>query len=72
MNRIDQLFGSKPKEVLNIYFTAGFPQLTDTLTILQALQDGGADMAEIGMPFSDPWPTGPLSRTAAPALLQTA
>lgn len=60
MNRIDQLFQQKPKEVLNIYFTAGFPQLGDTLTVLQALQDGGADMAEIGMPFSDPLADGPV------------
>lgn len=60
MNRIDQLFSTKPKEVLNIYFTAGFPQLGDTLTVLQALQDGGADMAEIGMPFSDPLADGPV------------
>ncbi|MGE7776875.1 tryptophan synthase subunit alpha [Chitinophaga sp. NPDC101104] len=60
MNRIDQLFQQKPKEVLNIYFTAGFPQIGDTLTVLQALQDGGADMAEIGMPFSDPLADGPV------------
>ncbi len=60
MNRIDQLFGNKPKEVLNIYFTAGFPHHGDTLTVLQALQDGGADMAEIGMPFSDPLADGPV------------
>lgn len=60
MNRIDQLFSTKPKEVLNIYFTAGFPQLGDTLTVLQALQAGGADMAEIGMPFSDPLADGPV------------
>lgn len=60
MNRIDQLFSQQPKNILNIYFTAGFPQLGDTLTILQALQDGGADMAEIGMPFSDPLADGPV------------
>ena len=60
MNRIDQLFQQKPKEVLNIYFTAGFPQIGDTLTVLKALQDGGADMAEIGMPFSDPLADGPV------------
>ena len=37
-----------------MYFTAGFPQVNDTLTVLQALQDGGADLVEIGMPYSDP------------------
>lgn len=53
-NRITQLFKNKSKNVLNIYFTAGFPQLNDTRTILQALQDGGADLVEIGIPYSDP------------------
>ncbi|SOE22126.1 tryptophan synthase, alpha chain [Spirosomataceae bacterium TFI 002] len=54
MNRIDQLFARKQERVLNIYFTAGFPKLNSTLSVLQAVQDGGADIAEIGMPYSDP------------------
>ena len=54
MNRITQLFKNKPSNVLNIYFTAGFPSLNDTATILEALQESGADIAEIGMPYSDP------------------
>lgn len=58
-NRITKLFNEKSQGVLNMYFTAGFPQLNDTLTILKALQETGADMVEIGIPFSDPLADGP-------------
>lgn len=58
-NRIDQLFAEK-KNLLNVYFTAGFPQLDSTLPILQALQQAGADLIEIGMPYSDPLADGPV------------
>lgn len=54
MNRIEELFQNKGNDILSIYFTAGFPQLKDTKTILSALQKGGADLVEIGMPYSDP------------------
>jgi tryptophan synthase alpha chain len=54
MNRITTLFQNKQKEVLNVYFTAGFPELNDTVTVLAALQAGGVDIVEIGMPYSDP------------------
>ncbi len=54
MNRITKIFQEKTNNVLNIYFTAGFPKLNDTVTVLEALQEAGADIAEIGMPYSDP------------------
>jgi tryptophan synthase alpha chain len=54
MNRIKQLFQAKNNNILNVYFTAGFPKINDTVLILKALQDGGADLVEIGMPYSDP------------------
>ncbi|KAA6438803.1 tryptophan synthase subunit alpha [Dyadobacter flavalbus] len=59
MNRIINLFDStvshaESSGLLNVYFTAGFPQLNDTMRVLKALQDGGADLVEIGMPYSDP------------------
>ncbi len=44
---------------MNIYYTAGFPQLNDTMTILEALAEGGTDLVEIGMPYSDPVADGP-------------
>jgi tryptophan synthase alpha chain len=60
MNRIDQLFQQKKNNVLNIYYTAGFPGLEDTLPILESLQKQGADMVEIGIPFSDSLADGPV------------
>lgn len=54
MNRIVQLFQKNPTHNLNVYFTAGFPQLNDTRRVLKALEDAGADLVEIGMPYSDP------------------
>lgn len=64
MNRIVNLFKNfnanaeaadhRAPGLLNVYFTAGFPELNDTMRVLQALQDGGADLVEIGMPYSDP------------------
>lgn len=59
MNRIQQLFQNAPKNILNIYFTAGFPNLNDTETIILALEKGGVDLIEIGMPYSDPLADGP-------------
>ncbi|CAG5010418.1 Tryptophan synthase alpha chain [Dyadobacter sp. CECT 9275] len=56
MNRITTLFQNHQENtgLLNVYFTAGFPELHDTVRVLKALQDGGADLVEIGMPYSDP------------------
>ncbi|REG91049.1 tryptophan synthase alpha chain [Algoriphagus antarcticus] len=59
MNRIHKLFESKKNRVLSIYFTAGFPALEDTLPIMEAIQAGGADIIEIGVPYSDPIADGP-------------
>lgn len=59
MNRIDQLFQAKKDHILNIYFTAGFPNLDDTVSIIKTLDQSGADMIEIGMPYSDPMADGP-------------
>ncbi len=54
MNRIISLFQRQPSRNLNVYFTAGFPKITDTRIVLAALQRSGADLVEIGMPYSDP------------------
>ena len=59
-NRIDKLFSEKKKNILSIYFTAGFPHLKDTPAILSALQKYGADLVEVGMPYSDPLADGPI------------
>ncbi len=59
MNRINQLFNNKQKDILSIYFTAGFPQLNDTCDVIRELQANGIDLIEIGIPFSDPMADGP-------------
>ncbi len=58
MNRINQLFERKNKNILSVYFTAGFPKLEDTLTTLECLQTNGVDLVEVGVPFSDPLADG--------------
>ncbi|MCG8476720.1 MAG: tryptophan synthase subunit alpha [Cytophagales bacterium] len=58
-NRINTLFQNKKKDILNVYFTAGYPKLDDTKTIIQALDKAGADLIEIGIPYSDPVADGP-------------
>jgi tryptophan synthase alpha chain len=69
MNRINQLFATKPSGILSIYYTAGYPNLNDTLPILQALQDSGVDMVEIGIPYSDPVADGPTIQASSQAAL---
>lgn len=59
MNRIEQLFGARRKKILSVYFTAGYPALESTTEIIQSLESNGADMVEIGIPFSDPLADGP-------------
>jgi len=69
MNRIDQTFQKKQK-LLSIYFSAGHPELEDTLPILRALQDSGVDMVEIGLPFSDPLADGPTIQESSTRALR--
>ena len=69
MNQIAHLFSKKTEIILSIYFTAGYPHLEDTTKILSALQNNGADMIEIGMPYSDPLADGPvIQKSGAHAL----
>jgi len=65
MNRINQLFQNKNKNILSIYYTAGYPNLEDTLTIARALEEAGADMLEIGFPYSDPVADGPVIQASS-------
>jgi tryptophan synthase alpha chain len=58
MNRIDQAFASK-ENLLNVYFTAGFPNLEDTVRIARDLENAGTDIIELGLPYSDPIADGP-------------
>mgnify|MGYP001186490196 FL=1 len=58
MNRLNKVF-EKKKNLLSIYFTAGFPEINDTLKIIKELDKSRVDMIEIGLPFSDPLADGP-------------
>ncbi|MGE5107985.1 MAG: tryptophan synthase subunit alpha [Sphingobacteriales bacterium] len=60
MSRIGEIFKRKREKVLNVYCTAGYPQLDSTLKVMKALQDNGADLIELGMPYSDPLADGPV------------
>ena len=70
MSRLIDLFSKKNKNILNVYCTAGFPHLDDTLKVLHSLQENGADMVEIGMPYSDPLADGPVIQHSSMIALQ--
>lgn len=70
MNRIKQLFDQKKKDILSIYFTAGYPQLNDTCGIISQLEDNGIDLIEIGIPFSDPMADGPTIQASGTIALR--
>ncbi|MEE9362817.1 MAG: tryptophan synthase subunit alpha [Cellulophaga sp.] len=69
MNRINtKLEGSK--KLLSIYFTAGYPSINDTVTIIQELEKSGVDFIEIGLPFSDPLADGPTIQASSTTALK--
>jgi tryptophan synthase alpha chain len=70
MSRLQALFANKKERVLNVYFTAGYPQLDSTATIIQSLQNNGADIIELGMPYSDPLADGPVIQESGNIALQ--
>lgn len=65
MNRINKLFAQKGSNILSVYFTAGYPQLNDTIEIIRQLTAQGVDMIEIGIPFSDPMADGPVIQNSS-------
>jgi tryptophan synthase alpha chain len=70
MNRLEELFTRKKSNVLNVFCTAGFPRLNSTLEVMKALQDNGADIIELGMPYSDPLADGPVIQASSTKALQ--
>ncbi|MBY0481993.1 MAG: tryptophan synthase subunit alpha [Chitinophagaceae bacterium] len=60
MSRLKELFAHKNKRVLNVYCTAGYPHLNSTIEVMQVLELNGADIIELGMPYSDPLADGPV------------
>jgi len=70
MNRINKLFQEKKGQILSVYFTAGYPNLEDTVPMIQELVKNGVDLIEIGMPFSDPVADGPVIQHSSLIALQ--
>jgi len=68
MNRINKLFQEK-KNILSIYYTAGYPNLGDTVAIAEELERSGADLLEIGFPYSDPVADGPIIQASSKTAL---
>lgn len=60
MRRIREIFEKKQGPILNVYCTAGYPHFDSTVEVMKALQQGGADIIELGMPYSDPLADGPV------------
>ncbi len=69
MNRIQSVL-EQDKKLLSIYFTAGFPKLNDTVSILKQLEASGVDMIELGLPFSDPLADGPTIQESSTQALR--
>ena len=68
MNRITSKL-QESKKILSIYFSAGYPNLNDTVSIIENLEKSGVDMIEIGLPFSDPLADGPVIQASSTSAL---
>jgi tryptophan synthase alpha chain len=69
MNRIQTKL-LEDKKLVSIYFSAGFPNRDDTVAIIQELEKNGAEMIEIGLPFSDPLADGPVIQASSTKALE--
>jgi len=65
MLRLEQLFKEKKERILNVYCTAGYPNLDSTLKVMTSLQSNGADIIELGMPYSDPLADGDVIQASS-------
>jgi tryptophan synthase alpha chain len=70
MSRLQHIFQKKSNHILNVYCTAGYPHLHSTLEVMKALQENGADIIELGMPYSDPLADGPVIQQSGSMALQ--
>jgi tryptophan synthase alpha chain len=69
VNRINKKL-QENKKLLSIYFTAGYPNIDDTESVIQKLEKNGVDMIEIGLPFSDPLADGPTIQASSTQALK--
>ena len=65
MSRLENLFKAQSKRVLNVYCKAGYPNLNSTLQIMESLQENGANIIELGMPYSDPLADGEVIQSSS-------
>lgn len=69
MSKIQELFAKKKNRILNVYCTAGYPRLDSIGEVIKALEQHGADIVEIGMPYSDPLADGPVIQQSSQVAL---
>lgn len=60
MKKLQEFFSVKNRRVLNVYCTAGFPEADSIIEVIKALEASGADIIELGIPYSDPLADGPV------------
>lgn len=70
MSRLSNLFASQKSKVLNVYCTAGYPHLQSTMEVMQSLQKNGANIIELGMPYSDPLADGEVIQQSSQMALE--
>ena len=70
MNKIKHALHRLEEPVLNIYFTAGYPELDHTEHLIRSLARSGVDLIEIGMPYSDPMADGPTIQQSSSIALK--
>jgi len=65
MSKLELVFKEKSKRILNVYCTAGYPSLDSTMKVMESLQKNGADIIELGMPYSDPLADGEVIQVSS-------
>ena len=65
MSRLETLFKEKQERILNVYCTAGYPNIDSTLKVMSSLQANGANIIELGMPYSDPLADGEVIQSSS-------
>ncbi|MCE2675348.1 MAG: tryptophan synthase subunit alpha [Sediminibacterium sp.] len=65
MSKLESVFKEKSKRILNVYCTAGYPSLDSTMKVMESLQKNGADIIELGMPYSDPLADGEVIQVSS-------
>lgn len=65
MSKLELVFKEKSKRILNVYCTAGYPSLDSTMKVMASLQKNGADIIELGMPYSDPLADGEVIQVSS-------